>query len=282
MFHILYNSLSKSGKNQKNIREIEKIITDQGKEFIKHNVIAIPDMAAFLDSIDADDEVVLVGGDGTAHYAADQLKDKTNIDQKIFLYAAGTGNDFVRNIGGETDKLILINDYLKILPRIVVGGKESVFLNGCGIGVDAAVCDGVNKGNNPKKSAYIKIALKAFLKYKPSKAIIKTDEGEVELNKVWVTCVMNGKYQGGGMPFVPDADITTPELDLLCLHNCSRLKVFIIFANLLKGTHFKFKKNVYHVRTKHVHAKLTKPSCFQYDGEVLENIDEMEVSVRER
>lgn len=282
MFHILYNSLSKSGKNQKNIREIEKIITDQGKEFIKHNVIAIPDMAAFLDSIAEDDEVVLVGGDGTAHYAADQLKDKENIVQKIYLYAAGTGNDFVRNIGGETEKLILINDYIRKFPRILVNNKESIFINGCGIGVDAAVCDGVNKGNNPNKSAYIKIALKAFLKYKPSKAVIKTEDGEIQFNKVWVTCVMNGKHQGGGMPFVPDADITTPELDLLCLHSCSRLKVFIIFANLLKGTHFKFKKNVFHTKAKHIHVKVEKPSFFQYDGEVIENIDEMEVFVRER
>ena len=107
MNYILYNPLSSNGKSIKLIDKVKCVLEKENKKCEVYDIIEVSKrIDSFNSKLTEEDSLILVGGDGTAHYAADQLKDKKNIDQKIFLYAAGTGNDFVRNIGGETEKLI--------------------------------------------------------------------------------------------------------------------------------------------------------------------------------
>ena len=74
MLYILYNGLSKSGKNQKNLDELVEIVKKENKEYVLKNIIEIKNCGDFLKTINDDDEAVIVGGDGTVHYVANQLQ----------------------------------------------------------------------------------------------------------------------------------------------------------------------------------------------------------------
>lgn len=281
MLYILYNGLSKSGKNQKNLDELIELVKKENKEYVMQNIIEVKDCHEFLQSVNEDDEAVIVGGDGTVHHVANQLKNHLPIKQNLYLYAAGTGNDFIRNIHQPIKQLVRINDYLNDLPTVNVKGEDWVFVNGAGIGVDALVCVGVNAGNSEKKSTYAKVALKSFLTYKPCDMDVEID-GEIHhFKKCWVCVAMNGECQGGGLKFAPGAEVDRVDLDFLCLHNCGRLKIFLIFASLMSGgKHFKHKKNVFHKKARQIKVVSSKPLPLQKDGETVENVQEINIKVK--
>ena len=56
------------------------------------------DYPEYLKNLAPDDEVVLVGGDGTLNYFINAVKD-VEIKNNIYLLGAGTGNDFFNDIG---------------------------------------------------------------------------------------------------------------------------------------------------------------------------------------
>ena len=79
-----------------------------------------PDIAGAVELIDAvgldykdyfsklspEDEVVLVGGDGTLNYFINAMRG-TEIKNNVYLYGSGTGNDFLTDIGAEMGKEVL-------------------------------------------------------------------------------------------------------------------------------------------------------------------------------
>ena len=277
MFYILYNKLSKSGKNKKNIDKVRELVSAQSLEITEMNVVEIKDVPGFINSLNDDDEVALVGGDGTVHYFADAIREHLPVKQNIYIYAAGTGNDFIRNINSKPNTLVKINEFLENLPLVTVRGNTSSFVNGCGIGVDAMVCQGVNSGTSDKNNIYALVALKSFLTYKPTNVEIVIDGETYRLNKCWVSVAMNAKCQGGGLPFAPDQNVGSDEITILALHNCCRLKVFWIFAHLIKGKHLKFKKNVFYKKGKNIKFIHSEVRPFQYDGEVVEAVSSVEI-----
>ena len=281
MLYILYNGLSKSGKNKKNLDELIELVKKENKEYTTRNIIEIKNVHDFLKTINDDDEAVIVGGDGTVHHVANQLKDHMPIKQNLYLFAAGTGNDFIRNINQPIKQLVRINDYLTDLPTVTVNGEDWVFVNGAGIGVDAMVCLGVNAGNSESKSAYTKVTLKSFLTYKPCDMDVEIDGELQHFKKCWVCVAMNGECQGGGLMFAPGAKVDKVDIDFLCLHNCGRLKTFLIFAHLMNGgKHLKFKKNVFYKKAKEIRVVSSKELPFQKDGETIENVKEITVRVK--
>lgn len=281
MFYILYNALSKSGKNKKNLEELVELVKQRNTEYTMMNIIEIKDCSKFLESINEDDEVVIVGGDGTVHHVANQLKNHQPIKQNLYLFAAGTGNDFIRNINQPIKQLVRINDYLYDLPSLSVNGEDWLFVNGAGLGVDALVCLGVNAGNSEKKSVYTKITLKSFLTYKPCDMDVEIDGEKHHFKKCWICVAMNGECQGGGLKFAPGAKVDRVDLDFLCLHNCGRLKTFWVFAHLMfGGKHLKFKKNVFYKKVENIKITSSVPLPLQKDGETIENVQEVTMKVK--
>ena len=64
------------------------------------------------------------------------------LENKFYLYKAGTGNDFLKDIlpSDSQEKLIDITKYLKKLPMVSINGKTTRFINGVGFGIDGMVC----------------------------------------------------------------------------------------------------------------------------------------------
>ena len=117
---------------------------------------------SFIESVNIEDRVIIVGGDGTLHHLVNSIRGY-DIKQPLYVSKAGTGNDFIRSLNNKED-IIDITPYIKDLPKVLVNNKESLFLNGTGIGVDAYVCHLVN--TSPKKKTafnYFKKCIKSIL-----------------------------------------------------------------------------------------------------------------------
>lgn len=274
--YILFNPYAGNGKCQKGAEELQK----QYENSVLINMNRISSYKTFFDGLEADADIIICGGDGTLNRFANDTKD-VEYPNKIFYYAMGTGNDFSRDLGhGALDKPdFCVNNYIKNLPTVSINGKESLFINGIGFGIDGYCCevgDALREENERKKSDkpinYTAIAIKGLLFYfKPRNATVSVDGKEYSFKKVWIAPTMNGRYYGGGMMPTPAQDRLNSDrkLSLMLFHGSGKLKTLMIFPSLFKGEHVKHTKHISIFEGKEITVTFDRPTPLQIDGETV-------------
>lgn len=273
---ILYNPLSRNGKSQSIVDELVLKLKAEGKDTVVHSILEIPSVANFIQGVQKEDRVIILGGDGTLHHLVNSIRGY-DITQPIYVLKAGTGNDFIRSIPSK-EHLIQINEYIQDLPKVTINGEESLFLNGTGMGVDAYVCHLVNTSTKKKSAAnYFKNALKAFLTYKPSEATVTIDGVSKTYKKVWFVLAANSVYMGGGMKFSPSSIREDDLLEFMIIHRVPRFILFLIFPTIYFGKHIWFKRWVTIIQGKTMDVAYGKVSFLQKDGESVNHVQSMHI-----
>lgn len=92
------------------------------------------------------------------------------------------------------------------------------------------------------KFAYLLIGLKQLLLLPPVGISIETENGEKHFyEKVFLTAVMNHKYEGGGFRFCPEADSHDGFLDVIIVEGMRRpALIFCLFLSIF-GKHTVFR-----------------------------------------
>jgi len=228
------------------------------------------DYEKFFKGLDAKDEVVFVGGDGTLNHLVNCI-DCSKIKNNIYLLANGTGNDFMNDIEQPLDKEVLINKYLVDLPVVEVKGEKYKYINNMSFGLDGYCCEEADniKAKKPnKKINYALIAIKGLLfDFKPKHAWIEVDGKKFEYDDVWLAPAMHGRYVGGGMKMAPNQDRFSDHLSLVVYHGKSKLKALMAFPSIFKGEHVKYTDMVEIIEGHKVHVKYDKPCAVQIDGD---------------
>lgn len=241
---------------------------------IKTTDISYP---AFFAGLKDDDEVVLVGGDGTINYLVNHL-DTANLKNKVYILSNGTGNDFLHDIGGEEGKEVLLNPYLVNLPTVQVNGLEQKFINNMGFGIDGYCCevaDQIKEKNPNQKINYTSIAIKGLLfHFKPCHAWINVDGTDYEFDNVWIAPTMKGRYYGGGMMMAPDQDRNSDCLSVVIYMSGSKLKALKNFPSIFEGKHLAKTDMVKVITGRKVHVRFSRPCAAQIDGETVLNVTE--------
>jgi len=268
MNYILYNPKSNSENNDLNIIPDKEILEKQGAKQIN---LLETDVRSFLTSLTSEDKLYICGGDGTLHHFVNNARD-IEIACPVYSVRSGTGNDFLNDIGQmDGDEIVDIREYISALPEVEIDGKKRLFINGIGMGIDGAVCDGVEKykARTGKRANYTAIALKLLAyKYKRPCATVIVDGVAHRYKDVWMASAMHGKYFGGGMKIVPTQDRNTGKLSVMVLHGGARPRILTIFPTVFKGTHIKYKDIVEVFECDEVTVKFDIPIAFQADGEV--------------
>ena len=128
MTYLIYNPLANNRRGAELKDEALVYLKD------KFNPIQVVDgldlnVVEFVESISNDDDIILVGGDGTLNHFVNYVYGK-GFKNNFYLFRAGTGNDFVNDVASNKDvKLIKLNEYIKRLPKITFNGQERYFLN---------------------------------------------------------------------------------------------------------------------------------------------------------
>ncbi|MDL2292038.1 hypothetical protein LJC17_00385 [Acholeplasma sp. OttesenSCG-928-E16] len=275
---IFYNPLSKNGDSNNSISKLLKVLGKNETEVAIHSILEVDDIEAFLKTIDKEDKLIFVGGDGTMHRLANKIYGLT-IPNRMFIFGAGTGNDFIRSLKSK-EKLIEITGVFDKLPYTIIDGKKERFINGTGIGIDGLICYKVNTSTEAKNSwNYFKNTLRAFKESKKIKeAKINIDGKDIIQKKVWLCATMNSQYLGGGMKLAPKARRTDKDLYLVVIKRVPKWLLVLILPSVYIGLHKLLLGLVKIFKvTESVKIEFSGDNYLQMDGEVEFPVSKIEV-----
>ena len=265
MKYYLYNSLANNGIRPQ---------VAEGTELV--DAVGI-DYPAYFKKLAPEDEVVLIGGDGTLHYFINAMKG-TELKNKVYLLGAGTGNDFLNDIERKPGEEVLLNPYLTNLPTAYVNGRDELFINNMSFGIDGYCCEVADqiKAKNPqKKINYTAIAIKGLLfGFSPRHAEVTVDGVKYKFDHAWLAPTMKGRFCGGGMMLAPDQDRFSDKLTVVVYYCPLRLKTLIAFPSIFKGEHVKKTNMIKVITGNEVEVRFSRPCAVQIDGETVLNVTE--------
>ena len=273
--YVFFNPLSNNGQGEVGAKALNGKLS--GEELVFTDITKIENYGEFFDGLGVDDKVIVCGGDGTLNRFVNDAKgvEKRN----VYFYSTGSGNDFLNDLGKQVGcDPFCIDEYIKNLPSVTVNGKDYLFLNGVGYGIDGYCCEVADeiKKTSDKPINYASIAIKGVLgKFNTRHADITVDGESFSFDNVWLAPAMNGRYYGGGMIIAPSQDRTKNDtISLVVFHNKSRLKTLMIFPSIFKGEHVKHEKTIKIVAGKEITVKFDKPTALQIDGETILGVTE--------
>ncbi len=276
MNYLAYNELAGQVSGEK----IKEIISKYEDKFPNMELVneANCTLEELNEKLNDDDNVLLIGGDGTVNFFANTWNN-IKVKGNWYIYSAGTGNDFLTDIEAK-DNFSKLNEYMDNLPKVSANGITKYFVNNVGFGVDGDVCVvAEEKKKQGKKIDYTKITIGLILfKFKKRYCKIKVDGKEYEFKNAFIAATMNGRYYGGGMKSAPNQDRKGDKVTVVVMTGKSRLLTLIKFTKIFTGEYVKYKKNVHLFEGKEIEVSFDKPCGLQYDGEVIENVTSYKVS----
>lgn len=274
---VLYNPLANNGRAEAAAHALDSILTDGEVRYV--DIASMGSYYDFFVSCDDDCIVILTGGDGTLHHFVNDTRG-LDIKQKIYYYGAGSGNDFLHDLGLERGaEPFDISEYIRNLPFVRIDGKEYSFINNVGYGIDGYACEKGDeiRANTNKPINYTTIAIKGLLwDFTPRNATVTIDGVTKEYKKVWLAPSMNGRYFGGGMKIAPDQDRLNPDgkITFAIAHDLSRARIIPIFPEIFKGTHGRHTDYIELIKCDEVTVKFDTPCALQIDGETILGVSE--------
>lgn len=279
--HILYNPLAGNKSCGEEAKKLKGILED--RELLFRSMTEIGSYKGFFGSLAEEDEVILCGGDGTLNRFVNDIEG-LEVRNPILYYAAGSGNDFLHDLGKEKgEPPFRINEYLQNLPEVTVKNKRSLFINAVGFGIDGYCCevgDELRKSSDGKPVNYTSIAVKGLLYgFKPCGADITVDGEKRRYEKVWIAPSMFGRFYGGGMNAAPEQDRKNAEgtLSLVVWHTSGKLKTLMNFPSIFKGEHVKHTEFIDVLTGHEITVRFDKPCALQIDGETVLSVTEYSV-----
>jgi diacylglycerol kinase (ATP) len=188
-----------------------------------------------------DDVLAVLGGDGTAHVAAQAVAGTATA---LAVLPTGSGNDLATALSIPADPVQAARHITQALRtgqrrRIDLGRIEGAvaFTTVLCTGFDAAVNKRANAMRwppGPRRYELAVLAEVAALTPRPVRVHTKTTE--VALEAILVA-VGNGSCYGGGLRICPDATLTDGLLDVIVIAAVSRRRLLKVFPALRTGGH---------------------------------------------
>ncbi|MDO5547686.1 MAG: diacylglycerol kinase family protein [Eubacteriales bacterium] len=216
------------------------------------------------------------GGDGTLNEAVRGAIHQKNIE--VASIPCGTGNDFVRNLGGRQRFLDLVSQLRghAVPVDAIVSHTGEVAINGVNIGLDCNIADGAGaKKNLPFVSgmfAYLLSIADELHRPLGQTMAISTDDGEMQVGKYLLCAIGNGGYCGSGFHALPHADVTDGKLDFTAVRTLPRREILSLLPRYYAGTHLSSPLAKKYIQTKtcrRVHIRTTQPVRVSFDGEII-------------
>lgn len=279
-YKILYNPKSNNKSGKSAAQAVEALIKGSDYEYI--DWLSITDKKSFFKALKEDEKVIVCGGDGTLNHLINDV-DIDAVKNEIYLFATGTGNDFLTSIGEKPGKLIPVNDYLHDLPTVTVNGKDYKFINGVGFGIDGYCCEVGDelKDKSDKPVNYTSIAIKGLLfHFKPVNATVTVDGKMERFKKVWLAPTMYGTCYGGGMFPTPDQKRGKGTVSTMVYYGKGKIKSLMVFPSIFKGEHVQHTEMVKIFTGKQVVVKFDSPTALQIDGETIKGVTEYSVTFK--
>jgi YegS/Rv2252/BmrU family lipid kinase len=222
------------------------------------------------------DMVIAMGGDGTVHEVVNGLmKVPERIRPVLGVVPAGSGNDFSHAIGASKNPTEALRHALAgEISTVDLGmmvdehGKKEYFDNTIGIGFDTVVT--IRSHQLPLLRGFL-IYLTAviqtiLLNHNAVKMQIETETKKWDQSNILLT-LCNGPREGGGFMLAPEAKVDDGILHYAMIKNVSRLMMFRLIPEVMKGTHGRFRQVVMGT-CKKMNILADRPMYIHADGEI--------------
>ncbi len=232
---LLLNSSAGSGRASKHLEQIMNRFDFHGHSIEVLSPNSLEETKRVVSESNAE-RIIVVGGDGSLHYAVNAT---VETGRTLGLIPLGTGNDAAKalnisnqNIEESVDRCL--EDPIAI--DLIKSGSQ-YFMTSCIAGFPAQVNSRANSMQFPKgKSRYTIATLAELKKLEPSRYKLAIDNTEIEIDAMAVT-VANTPYFGGGMKICPEANPSDGILDICVLGEVSRARLLYLFGKIRKGKH---------------------------------------------
>ena len=219
--------------------------------------------------------VVVAGGDGTIHLAANALL-SAHLSSKMVLgiLPCGTGNDLARSLGLPDDPISALDhavngatrsiDVLKLLS----GGTVRYAVNAAAGGFAGAVDEAVDDTDKDRFGpfAYLLGAAEALPELDGYRTALDVDGREETVDAVNVV-LANGRTVAGGKEVASPARLDDGRMDVVVVHQGALPDLAAAGARLLAGTWLEHPL-VSHRTARTVCIESTPPMQFNADGEL--------------
>ena len=224
--------------------------------------------------------MVAVGGDGTVHEVANGILSSGGAKETTLgIVSTGTGGDFARSLGIPRQyepacSTLVANRQSQVDVGIVEymregQKKQRYFVNGAGIGFDAAVVENIERSIKHLHGTipYVLGLLRTLVSYHNKSASINM--GDIQEQARIVTMVVaNGNYFGSGMKVAPTADLHDGKFDVMVVRELSKLGLLRAFPRIYKGTHITHPR-VFMNKATEITVETDERAPVQADGEFL-------------
>ena len=247
---IILNPMADMGNAWRVARDLRSITEQHGG--IDWSGTVYPGHAIELaKSAEGYDMVIAMGGDGTVHEVVNGLMQIPEAKRPILgVVPVGSGNDFGHGISASTTPTESLNRAINGEPSTVdlglmtdAGGRKEYFDNTLGIGFGATVT--IRSHRLPLLRGFLmyltSVIQTIVIDHNPIHMQIETDEEKWEDNVIYLV-LCNGPREGGGFLIAPDAKIDDGIFHYAMINNVSRLMMFRIVPEVMKGTHGRFKQ----------------------------------------
>ena len=278
IYYILANPNAGSRKGERSLKLLLPFLEKEGLSYKLFATEHTGQEAAFIQKIleekTTDDQLIILGGDGTISLALNALPD----DLSFGYIPSGSGNDFARSLGLSFDPIQAFKNIRQNRDFYVMHYKSQSFsgyaLNNVGIGLDAAIVKATNEGrmktilNSLKlgRLSYFLTALHVLFTKKPFEISVYNMKNAFKFDNAFLLTFTKHPYFGGGIQIAPEATNLSQEIHLVELDRYSIPKIFTLIPSVLKGKHLE--NNLFHHSVSTV-AAVTSQSVqpVQIDGE---------------
>ena len=266
---LLYNPASGSGRGARAIVGIRAAFARCGFTDVRATAHAGDEARLVAEALgDGVETLVVAGGDGTWSNCAIPLA-RAGSPARLAILAAGTGNDFAKNLGhAARDPRALAERLADGTPperRVDMGRVDDTwFLNVAGFGFDVA-CNHAAERLRPVPGAprYVAAALAELFRYRGLALGVAGSAPAPHLLAVFA----NGAHFGGAFHIAPGARIDDGALDAVFVDDVAPLARLPLLARAIRGTHLA-SPHCRHHRTARVALTFAEPPWFEADGEL--------------
>jgi len=280
----------------------ERIVTwlreTLSREDLEHEIVLTrakgeaTDIARRSDS----DVVIAVGGDGTVNEIANGI---IGSERRLGIIPSGSGNDLIKSLGipGNPKEAfeVLKNGTPRAIDIGVVqwtsqegggardrGAHHRCFVNGVGIGFDAAVAKRANSiGHLSGTFLYLAALLLTLGEYHAPTFEIVSGNAYRNRGRQLLIAIGNGSCAGGGFYLTPQAKLDDQLLDMCAIDNMSLFGILRLIRPVLQARHVG-SKGITYFQGRTFSVSAMEPFALHADGEVLAtDVRSVDVGIRD-
>lgn len=219
----------------------------------------------------------ICGGDGSLNEAVNGAMRSGKDNYALCVYPAGSGNDFVKALGGAerySDIGKLLNGEIRDIDVIKAGTYYAI--NAVHFGFDSCVARVMNNVRDKKliggRNSYTTGVAVAFLTAMRSECTLIADGEVLNYGDFLLCTIANGQYVGGKYKCAPYSLCDDGLLDICMVKPVSRFRFLKLMGYYERGEHIDselFKDIIVYRKAKRLELSSGAGFCYSLDGELV-------------